>query len=136
MESDEPNDAQSPEPPAGLQFDAIVPSYFGNEYEVAYPFNNDERPKHVNKLLPSHEKHKTKCFFRRHTSGRIHVLEKRLREAANESDWSSLCRLIDDGVDPSCADSKGRTALHYAATHGNEAIVKTLLVCCKHKSNR
>lgn len=129
-DTNEHNDCS--EPPAGLNFDAIIPSNFGNEYEVAYPYASDNRPEHVNKLLPSHEKHKSKVFLRRHTQGRRHVMEKRLREAANECDWGTLCKLIDDGVDPSCADSKGRTALHYAATHGNEAIVKTLI---EHNAN-
>lgn len=117
----------SPDPPAGLNFNAIIPSSFGNEYELAYPYDTDERPRHINKLLPSHEKHKSKVFIRRHTAARIVLLERKLRGAANDCNWADVCKLIDDGVDPSCADSKGRTALHFAATHGNEDIVKTLI---------
>lgn len=124
--SNEENDS-SPDPPAGLTFNAIIPSSFGNEYELAYPYDRDDRPKHVNKILTSHEKHKSKVFVRRHTAARRMLLERKLREAANESNQDALCKLIDDGVDPCCADSKGRTALHFAVTHGNEAIVRTLI---------
>jgi hypothetical protein len=128
----DPAHNSSPEPPAGLQFNAIIPSNFGNEYEVAYPCTSDDRPNHVNKILPSHTKHKAKTYVKRSTLGHGYLLERKLREAVNNSDWGSLCKLIDGGVDPSGADSKGRTALHFAATHGDEHIVKTLI---DHRAN-
>lgn len=36
-------------------------------------------------------------------------------------------RLINEGVSVSCADSKKRTALHFAAAKGDVVIVRTLL---------
>nr|KAG5710146.1 hypothetical protein BaRGS_006665 [Batillaria attramentaria] len=45
------------------------------------------------------------------------------------SDWNrlSVVELLEVGVDPCCHDSKHRTALHFAASQGNELIVKVLL---------
>lgn len=123
----EPAISSSPEPPAGLQFSAIIPSNFGNEYEIAYPYKSDDRPQHVNKILPSHVRHKAQAYVRRSIPGHKYLLQKKLREAVNDSDWASLCHLLDAGVDPSSPDSKGRTALHFAATQGDETIVKALL---------
>lgn len=53
--------------------------------------------------------------------------EKRFREAANNSNVEMVERLIEQGVDVSCADSKKRTALHFAASKGDIPTVRVLL---------
>lgn len=53
--------------------------------------------------------------------------EKRFREAANNGNFEMVERLIGEGVSVSCADSKKRTALHFAAAKGDVVIVRTLL---------
>lgn len=53
--------------------------------------------------------------------------EKRFREAANSGNFEMVERLIGEGVGVSCADSKKRTALHFAVSKGDVTTVQVLL---------
>ena len=55
------------------------------------------------------------------------LAEKRFREAANNNNCEMVERLIEEGVSVSSADSKKRTALHFAASKGDVATVRVLL---------
>lgn len=83
------------------------------------------------KILPSHQKGKqhTRAKLSPLTSSQGYLMEKRLRDAANSSDIDVVVDLINKGVNVSAPDSKGRTALHFAATQNNEFLIKVLLDC-------
>ncbi|KAJ6216750.1 hypothetical protein RDWZM_007907 [Blomia tropicalis] len=55
------------------------------------------------------------------------IAEKRLRNAANSNDYSTVVRVLQCGVNVNACDERKRTALHFAACHGNFAIAFLLL---------
>ena len=59
--------------------------------------------------------------------GLKYLAERRFREAANNRDIEMVERLINEGVTISSADSKKRTALHFASSKGEIEIVRLLL---------
>ncbi|CAI8018881.1 Ankyrin repeat domain-containing protein 54 [Geodia barretti] len=60
-------------------------------------------------------------------AGRDYLDSKRLRKAASDGSYEDLLQEIRRGVDVTKADSKGRTALHFAATRGDTNMVKVLV---------
>ena len=60
-------------------------------------------------------------------AGLNYLGEKRFREAANNGNFEMVENLIAEGVSVSCADSKKRTALHFAASKGDVPTVRLLL---------
>ena len=72
-----------------------------------------------------------KCMFilkvLRTCAGLNYLGEKRFREAANNGNFEVIENLIAEGVAVSCADSKKRTALHFAASKGDVPTVRVLL---------
>lgn len=115
----------SPEAPAGLNFKNVIPDDFGAGYE-ALPTESEQ--KELKTKMRS-----TRLTSRRHSkvlrtcAGLNFLGEKRFREAANNGNCEMIERLIAEGVAVCCADSKKRTALHFAAARGDVATVQALL---------
>lgn len=79
------------------------------------------------KLLPSRTKFRTHATVKVSPMGHDHLAERKLRDSVQKSDTSTLFELINKGVNVSGADSKHRTALHFAAAQGNAQTLKVLL---------
>lgn len=79
------------------------------------------------KLLPSRTKFRTHATVKVLPMGHDHLAERKLRDSVQKSDTSTLFELINKGVNVSGADSKHRTALHFAAAQGNAQTLKVLL---------
>jgi len=88
---------------------------------------SEERKDLKTKILPSNHRTRPHMQFRNRHVGGMYISEKRLREAANNGDVDTVINLINQGVNPSCADGKKRTALHFAAAKGDDKMVKVLL---------
>ncbi|KAJ8319456.1 hypothetical protein KUTeg_004547 [Tegillarca granosa] len=112
-----------PQPPAGINYLCLIP--FGSTYKSEYDQSHSGGGKL--KTSTSHRQQRMKEFKSGRTTGRNIVDEKRLRNAANQNDFTTVMTLLDDGVDANCSDDKKRTALHFAASQGYEIIVKLLL---------
>ena len=54
-------------------------------------------------------------------------LNDRLVGAARLGDFTTLCQLLEEGLDPNFQDAKGDSALHYCAEHGCGKLVELLL---------
>ncbi|XP_028393851.1 ankyrin repeat domain-containing protein 54-like [Dendronephthya gigantea] len=115
----------SPEAPAGLNFTNVLPDNFGSGYQ-ALPSENEQRELKT-KLKSSRLTTRRHSKVLRTCAGLNFLGEKRFREAANSGNFEMVERLIGEGVKVSCADTKKRTALHFAASKGDVAIVQVLL---------
>lgn len=103
-----------------------LPFPTGHEYptQVDQPLH---RRQLSGKVLATRHKLHTHIYTKRSPTGQDFLAERKLREAANQSDIDALVQLVTQGVNPCSADSKSRTALHFAATQGNEHIIRVLL---------
>ena len=115
----------SPEAPAGLKFTDVVPDDFGAGYE-ALPSESDQKELKT-KMKSSRLRSRRHSKVLRTCAGLNYLGEKRFREAANSGNFEMVENLIAEGVSVSCADSKKRTALHFAASKGDVATVRLLL---------
>jgi hypothetical protein len=73
-----------------------------------------------------HRQQRHHCYLRSAMATSKHD-EKKLREAITGGRIDIVRDLLDEGVNPSCADNKQRSALHVAAAAGNVHIVQLLL---------
>ena len=115
-----------PEAPAGLNFSYVIPDSFGSGYQTV-PTNDTEQTDLTTKIRPSRLRTRRHSKVLRTCVGLTFLGEKRFREAANSGDFEMIERLLGEGVEVSNADSKKRTALHFAAAKGDETIVSVLL---------
>lgn len=116
----------NPDAPAGLQFSHVVPDSFGAGYQLALP-GAGEQMELTTKMRSSRLTSRRHSKVLRTCMGLTFLGEKRFREAANNGNYDTVERLIAEGVGVSCADTKKRTALHFAAAKGDDTMVRTLL---------
>ncbi|XP_061191803.1 uncharacterized protein LOC133200083 [Saccostrea echinata] len=114
--------AWSPQAGSGLDFLCLVP--FSSTYKPTY--RQTDTPGKV-KVSVTHRQQRQKKFKCSSTVGNYIADERRLQNAANQNDLNAVVELLDDGVDPCCADNKQRTPLHFASSQGYEKVVKALL---------
>ncbi|XP_002732259.1 ankyrin repeat domain-containing protein 54-like [Saccoglossus kowalevskii] len=115
------------EPQAGLSYLSLVPiDYFGAGYE--FSTTTEDYSGKIKKPRRS------RLFSRRGAVvlqnsplGKGSHLVKKLHIAVNSSDYTAVCKFLEDGVDPSAADDKHRTPLHIASAKGAQEIVQVLL---------
>lgn len=79
------------------------------------------------KVLPSRLKLRSVASTKFSPLGRNYMGEKKLRDAVQQAKLDTLFQLINQGVNICAADSKRRTALHFAAAQGNEQTLQILL---------
>lgn len=114
-----------PDAPAGLNFTHVLPDSFGTSYQTLP--TEGEQMELTTKMRSSRLRARRHSKVLRTCSGLTYLGEKRFREAANSGNYDMVERLIGEGVSVSCADSKKRTALHFAAAKGDETIVRALI---------
>ncbi|KAK7502012.1 hypothetical protein BaRGS_00006764 [Batillaria attramentaria] len=129
----------NPQPPASLQYMCLLPVPLSLAH-MKYSNSEAEQTPFVGKAKVSvtHRQQRLRDFKLGKTTGRSILDEKKLQRAASNDEYEtgnsengclseSVVELLEVGVDPCCHDSKHRTALHFAASQGNELIVKVLL---------
>ena len=79
------------------------------------------------KVLPSRLKLRNHASVKFSPLGHDLMAERKLRDAVQQSKVDTLFELINRGVNVCSADSKRRTALHFAAAQGNEQTLQMLL---------
>ncbi|XP_077979843.1 ankyrin repeat domain-containing protein 54-like [Glandiceps talaboti] len=113
--------------PSGLNYLSVVPfDYFGAGHEFA--------PGHEQYTSKIKTSRRSRLVCRRgavvlHTNplGKEWQAGKKLHSAVTAGDYNMVSKLLEDGVNPSSADDKHRTALHIASAKGVEDIVRLLL---------
>lgn len=115
----------APDAPAGLNFTHVLPDSFGTGYQ-SLP-TEGKQVELTTKIRSSRLRTRRHSKVLRTCSGLAYLGEKRFREAANSGNGEMVERLVGEGVGVSCADSKKRTALHFAAAKGDETMVGLLL---------
>ncbi|KAK7112814.1 hypothetical protein V1264_012202 [Littorina saxatilis] len=116
----------NPTGPAGLQYMCLLALPLPH---TTYCTSTAEQTPHVNKVKVSvtHRQQRLREFKLGHTTGKNIHDEKKLQRAASENRFETVIELLESGIDPCCHDNKQRTALHFAASQGNDLIVKVLL---------
>lgn len=109
---------------SNLPVNAPIPSSLGHSY---YYHTTEHGLQYSQKVLPSRLKLRTQASARFSPIGQECMTEKKLRDAAQQSKVDSLLELINRGANVCSADSKRRTALHFAAAQGNEQTLQILL---------
>lgn len=115
----------TPDAPAGLTFSHVLPASFGTGYQ-SVP-TADEQIELTTKMRSKRLTSRRHSKVLRTCMGLTYLGEKKFREAANTGNYETVERLIGEGIGVSCADSKKRTALHFAAAKGDDVMVRTLL---------
>lgn len=116
------------DPQTELRLGGFVPDTLGYGYDTGQIQNLSSNKQFYRKILPSHQKAKLHTRSKLSPKGHQDYLsERKLRDGANSSNIDIVVELINKGVNVSVPDSKGRTALHFAATQNNEFIIKVLL---------
>ena len=110
-----------------LKLGGSVPDTLGYGYDTGLTQNSSKTSTLSRKILPSHQKSRLHTRNKLAPHSQDHIAERKLRDGANSSDIDVVVDLINKGVNVSASDSKGRTALHFAATHNNEFIIKVLI---------
>lgn len=60
-------------------------------------------------------------------AGREYIVSKKLRAAASDGTYEEVFQLVQGGANVTVSDTKGRTALHFAACRGDANMVKLLI---------
>ena len=97
------------------------------EQSFSHPVHLDHGKQFSRKILPSRVKRRALAYSKSSPAAHDHLTEKRFWDAVYQSKTNSLFQLISQGVNVCGADSKRRTALHFAATQGNYTLLKVLL---------
>lgn len=102
-----------------------IPSTVGHSYSQQTALEHGQQ--FSKKVLPSRLRLRTQASTKSSPVGREYLAEKKLRDAVHQTNPNALFELINQGVNVCGADSKRRTALHFAAAQGNELTLKVLL---------
>lgn len=111
--------------PFNFDVNRALPSNLGQSYTHQTLLEHGQQ--FSKKLLPSKTKFRTHATVKVSPLGCDHLAERKLRDSVQKSDTNTLFELISKGVNVSSADSKHRTALHFAAAQGNDQTLRVLL---------
>lgn len=134
MEEDKPDEQNSTsfkinwsssKVPSNFLMNTTIPPTIGHSYSHQTLLEHGQQ--FSKKLLPSRAKLRTHATAKVSPLGRDFLAERKLRDTVQQSDTDTLFELINKGVNVCGADSKRRTALHFAAAQGNDHTLKILL---------
>ncbi|KAJ7384169.1 Ankyrin repeat domain-containing protein 54 [Desmophyllum pertusum] len=111
-----------------LLMNTAIPSTVGHSYSQQSHQTSLEHGRQFSmKVLPSRFRLRARASTKCSPLGHDYLAEKKLRDAVHHSNTDNLFELINQGVNVCSADSKRRTALHFAAAQGNDHTLRILL---------
>ncbi|KAL9966514.1 hypothetical protein ACROYT_G024600 [Oculina patagonica] len=110
---------------SNLLVNTAIPSTVGHSYSQQTVLEHGRQ--FSKKILPSRLRLRAQSSNKCSPLGHDYLAEKKLRDAVHQSNTDTLFALINQGVNVCSADSKRRTALHFAAAQGNDRTLRVLL---------